>query len=66
MMLQIWKINVDGGGWVVLKKYFDSNSDWHREEIDLSAYDESTIQLRFRLVTNASDPAGYTFDGWVN
>lgn len=51
-------------GWEVLEKYFDSSSKWHRETFDLSWFDGKTIQIRFRLVTNASDPEGYFFDGW--
>jgi len=56
------EISADGGDtWGQLARYTGTNTQWTKEEIDLSAYEGQTaIRIRFRLVTDGS----VTYDGW--
>ena len=50
-----------GSSWSVLATYTTSNSPWNQTRIPLSAYTgQSSVLVRFRLTTNASENA----DGW--
>lgn len=53
----------DGGeSWQSLKE-FSGEAAWHKESIDLSAFDGGQVQLRFRLTTDQSvSKDGFSFD----
>ena len=57
------EISVGGSGvWTLLQSYTGVSRSWTREQLDLTDYaGESSVKIRFRLVTDKS----VTGDGWV-
>jgi len=57
------QVSDDGGSsWTSLAEYRSTSNVWVSESIDLSAYDESAIQVRFNF--NTIDAIANIFEGW--
>lgn len=58
------EIRPDGGNWESLREFTTSQSFWWVESLPLSAYAGQSVQIRFRLTSDASDEgAGWYLDG---